>query len=82
MSRLLLVHERSPGDVDVLLADSEAREHGVRVFRRGGRVVLRVADGDVLVVRDVRNPARDRAGSIRSAPQPVLFGQQRCVAAQ
>lgn len=82
MSRLLLVHERSTGGVDVLLADAEARENGKRVFRRDGRVVLRVGDDAVVVVRDARRPGGQSAGSRRNAPETVLCGHHRSVAAR
>lgn len=55
MSRLLLMRP-CEGGVDVLLADEERTEDGLRVFCRGDEVVLRLAPDEVIVVRDARRP--------------------------
>lgn len=65
MSRLLLLHERPAGRVDVLLADAEVTANGVRVFFRSGEVVLRVAQDEVVLVRDVRT----RNAIVQTLPQ-------------
>ncbi|MBK5306784.1 MAG: hypothetical protein JJD92_08880 [Frankiaceae bacterium] len=70
MSRLLLVHEGPEGRVDVLLADAEVNERGVRVFCRRGEVVLRVARDEVILVRDVRNRTPDHARLPEMLPNP------------
>lgn len=50
---LLVVRTGPAGQLDVQLADEERREGGMRVFCRANHVVMTVAVGDNVVVRDV-----------------------------
>lgn len=54
MSCLLLVRSDPRGQVELTLADEELADGDSRVFRRGDEVVMVVAPGDSVVVRDVR----------------------------
>lgn len=59
MSRLLLMRP-TQGRVDLVLADEERDEDGLRVFVRGVEVVLRLAPGEPLVVRDIASRRESR----------------------
>lgn len=59
MSRLLLMRPVD-GRVDVVLADEERDEGGLRVFVRGSDIVLCLPPGEPVVVRDIESRRESR----------------------
>ena len=54
MSLLLVVRAgRDAAGLEGVLADEQRLEDGLRVFRRGGREVLRAPEAEAVVVRDL-----------------------------